>query len=544
MKLRQHQAALRALVTGSIAPNTIQGQHIWAEVEPGGGKSLLPILAYMPLRAGGLVDKILWVVPRRPLARQAVESFLESQATLSHRYVIRQGANRTNPTRSLDGVVVTYDLLRHDDTGVYAKELKKHRYLVCLDESHHCAEGEASARAIDPLVRAAVVTIQMSGTFQRHDGRPLAWVPYVRDERGDLHPSFPDSFHMQYSFEDALADQAVIYPHFIFCDGAARWRDLNTGTDLSFDSLQAGGRKGLYIALHSEYARQLLLTAIGGWQEWQLREPNAQLLVVCANIDQAKRALGWLQTAGIMSSQIATTDETKMALRAIQDYRKGKLRALVTVGMAYEGLDVPGITHLACLTHIRSVPWLKQMFARAWRFNRDSALSYEEQECFYYVPEDLQMSDVVSGLKDDLRRIRPRSSPSSQFQTQPDLFGQPPKPPDFLPLDGRVTGRRITTLPGVERPLGHAAASEPIERPLTPDDQETQLREEIADLVRQRAYHVLRRRPATPGHSSAAAAVEIKRMNGLLRQRFGKSRAHMTCTELQRVKTYLQRLVG
>ena len=243
---------------------------------------------------------------------------------------------------------------------------------------------------------------------------------------------------------------------------------------------------------------------------------------MCATIDQAQRVLGWLQTAGIMSSQIATTDETKMVLAAIQEYRKGNLRTLVTVGMAYEGLDVPGITHLACLTHIRSIPWLKQMFARAWRFNPRSALPYEHQECFYYAPEDFQMGHVVSRLKEQINDIRPRSYSSGQFQDQPvqaDLFGQPtePKSPDFIPLDGRVTGRRITTLPGVDRILGNSAPAEQIGPLITPDDQEVQLREDIASLVKQQAYHNIGRYTAAHG-SPGEAALQMKRINGMLRQ--------------------------
>ena len=40
---------------------------------------------------------------------------------------------------------------------------------------------------------------------------------------------------------------------------------------------------------------------------------------------------------------------------------------LVTVAMAYEGLDAPEVSVIACLTHIRSRPWLEQMIARATR---------------------------------------------------------------------------------------------------------------------------------------------------------------------------------
>ena len=40
---------------------------------------------------------------------------------------------------------------------------------------------------------------------------------------------------------------------------------------------------------------------------------------------------------------------------------------LVTVAMAYEGLDAPEVAVVAALTHIRSRPWLEQMVARATR---------------------------------------------------------------------------------------------------------------------------------------------------------------------------------
>ena len=36
----------------------------------------------------------------------------------------------------------------------------------------------------------------------------------------------------------------------------------------------------------------------------------------------------------------------------------------MTVGMAYEGLDCPEITHIACLTQVRSAEWLEPMLAR------------------------------------------------------------------------------------------------------------------------------------------------------------------------------------
>lgn len=81
-------------------------------------------------------------------------------------------------------------------------------------------------------------------------------------------------------------------------------------------------------------------------------------------------------------------------------FRHRKLDILVTVGKAYEGLDAPGCSHLAFLGRIRSVPWLTQCFARAWRMDYGSGLPYEEQKAYIFAPADAKMfiaSEKVAG---------------------------------------------------------------------------------------------------------------------------------------------------
>ena len=50
---------------------------------------------------------------------------------------------------------------------------------------------------------------------------------------------------------------------------------------------------------------------------------------------------------------IATSHDTAEAIERIEDFKTGQLDILVTIAMAYEGLDVPEVSHIACLTHIR-----------------------------------------------------------------------------------------------------------------------------------------------------------------------------------------------
>src|SRR4051794_585381 len=73
---------------------------------------------------------------------------------------------------------------------------------------------------------------------------------------------------------------------------------------------------------------------------------------------------------------------------------------LVTVAMAYEGLDNPAITYIACLTHIRSYPWIEQMVARATRYDPEAG-PWELQSAHIFVPDDQKMQDVLKLIQDE-----------------------------------------------------------------------------------------------------------------------------------------------
>ena len=70
---------------------------------------------------------------------------------------------------------------------------------------------------------------------------------------------------------------------------------------------------------------------------------------------------------GRQRSRIATSDE-RDAHETLAAFRlRPEPSVLVTVAMAYEGLDAPAVAVCAALTHIRSRAWLEQMIARATR---------------------------------------------------------------------------------------------------------------------------------------------------------------------------------
>ena len=75
--LRTHQARVAAIVAAIAAGEAAEVRDILAAVTPGGGKSLLPVLAAAALIRAGVVDRVCWVVPRDSLRLQAEEAFAD-----------------------------------------------------------------------------------------------------------------------------------------------------------------------------------------------------------------------------------------------------------------------------------------------------------------------------------------------------------------------------------------------------------------------------------------------------------------------------------
>ncbi|WP_424137894.1 DEAD/DEAH box helicase family protein [Roseomonas chloroacetimidivorans] len=74
--LRTHQRQLAAVVQ-AIAAGETETRDLLAAVTPGGGKSLLPVLAAATLIASRHVERICWIVPRDSLRLQAEEAFAD-----------------------------------------------------------------------------------------------------------------------------------------------------------------------------------------------------------------------------------------------------------------------------------------------------------------------------------------------------------------------------------------------------------------------------------------------------------------------------------
>ncbi len=164
---------------------------ILAAVTPGGGKSLLPVIAAHALLAARLVERVCWVVPRDSLRQQAEEAFADPawRRTLGHAVSVRAADNAPDPARGLQGYVTTYQSVAASP-DLHLAEFRRHRTLLVLDEVHHLpalsdmapdpladpATPDLAAgwsRALLPLLETARLRLLLSGTLQRADGRSI-----------------------------------------------------------------------------------------------------------------------------------------------------------------------------------------------------------------------------------------------------------------------------------------------------------------------------------------------------------------------------------
>lgn len=521
--LRKHQREFLETINRIKSGEPIKT--IYCHVTPGGGKSLLPILAGQLIKAG-LADKLAWVAPRLSLTEQAEREYINPvfRKMFKHELNIRTSTNENNPCRGLDGFTTTYNAVGMDE-GLLRQEFQRYRYILIMDEFHHVREESLWHQKIAPLYELAAFIIMMTGTLERGDGSRIAFVPYLSrgESSAPIMQECPKTAVIRYTRTDALAEKAIIPLVFHLYDGSAEWEDTR-GRKVKVASIdkmdEADANKAVYTALKTEYADHLLSSGIAHWQEHRKHYTGAKCLVVTTNINEAKRHMRNL--SGISARcDIATSEDSDKAQKVINKMKAGKLDIIVTVAMAYEGLSIPEISHLICLTRIRSAPWIEQMTARANRID-PAAGTYDEQAGFIFAPADPLFKKVMKQIeKEQLPVMEQRNSSSrpSREAAEDGGFRLEPAPAGIMPLSSAMTGKREMLLNG-KLPTHDIPEK-------TSSEIEKDLLDQIEDHIRSYSFQ---------------NRFNPKRINGEIYNHFGgKPRRQMTIIELEKCLTHVRK---
>ncbi|MFC6028297.1 DEAD/DEAH box helicase [Methylobacterium mesophilicum] len=574
--LRSHQRTLMALVAAMASGQAGHVQKILAAVTPGGGKSLLPVIAAHTLIAAGRVDRVVWVVPRDSLRLQAEEAFADPlwRATFGHALSVRAADNERDPARGLAGYVTTYQAVAAAP-ALHLAEARAHRTLLVIDEVHHLpvpgrpgaddssteeAEAGAWSRAMLPVMEAAEIGLFLSGTLERADGRRILGLPYRPSALGrgpELDLEAPGLAVIGYSRSQALAERAVLPVTFGAIDGEASWLE---GGRIAGDSPRVGPhrlgagsvrvttRPALFTALRTGFARDLLSESFFATKRLRARRrlerdlPAGEmarglgkLLVVAPDQASARAYLttlrSWMPAGqGERDVRLATSGQGD-AHAALAAFRlTAEPAVLVTVAMAYEGLDAPEVAVVAALTHIRSRPWLEQMLARATRVDPHAG-PYDNQQALIFHPDDPLFARFRLELETEQgSSVRPKRERPATALVPERTPWRDEDPGGITPLESNAIGLRYALLrPRLAEPAPVAPAPEP------PSVTERTLRQRLAVAVAGQAVEDEASLRVPRGGNLA------HRYNAVLKRVLGKGRATMTLPELEAALAWLER---
>ncbi|HQT77585.1 MAG: restriction endonuclease subunit R [Rhodospirillales bacterium 20-64-7] len=581
--LRRHQAQVAAIVNAIAGGDAHEVGDILAAVTPGGGKSLLPVIAAVRLIAAGVIDRVCWVVPRDSLRLQAEEAFADPgwRAALGHGLTVRAAENSGDLCRGLDGYVTTYQGIAAAP-ALHLAAFRAHRYLLVVDEIHHLPalsentadpvvaprDDEASgwSRAIMPLLETARLRLLLSGTLERADGRGILWLPYRKGPRAstrEVDLAAPGWAVVGYSRAQALADRAVLPVMFGALDGEAKWLDedgLACGPHRLFNHWPTETtRPALFTALRTGFADELLKQAFRATRALRAQRRRVRglpadasarglgkLLVVAPDQTVARQYLdrlrAWVPRCQTDTVRLATSSEAD-AHQVLAGFRlNAEPSVLVTVAMAYEGLDAPEVAVVAALTHIRSRPWLEQMVARATRIDPHAG-DYASQRALVFHPDDPLFARFRLRLETEQGTLAKKPTPKKQ-RSLPlwlrEQLADQDEPADhgITPLESNALALRYALLkPGPDlammRPEHEAAQAELIDPPSVI---ERRLRARVGEMVAMQAVEdeVAMQAPRGPGLYHGYNAV-LKRIMG------NRSRGEMTIAELEASLGWLER---
>lgn len=515
---RKHQKELEQIIDGIIHGSGVRT--ILLSVTPGGGKSTAPIIAGRLIKAG-LADALCWICPRTALQDQGARAFVDPffRREFDHKMLVRSSTNERNPARGTNGFITTYQALGVDENKTVEAEIKARRYVVILDEFHHVEKDGLWHEALKEIIQAAAFVVLMTGTLARGSGGQIAFIDYKK-KCGVWEPVLdaPGMATITYSRSDALAEKAIIPLKFTCHDGHAKWKDGRGNLKEVSSLARTYGydvAPAIYTALATDFATELLGIALDHWQKYKARRRRSKMLVVCANIAGAKKMFAHLKGRGI-HAEIVTSHEGEKAQSGIKEFKSDRLDCIVTIAMAYEGLDCPPITHIACLTHIRSTPWVEQMLARAVRVDKHAG-PYESQCGYVFAPDDVLFREIMEQIRAEQEPYATRGAKQAGLDLEIPGAGDGSKARlQIKPLGSGVTGGR-------EDFFGNA---EPVEEIETPDDIEARLREGIESHIRDYSFQN-RHKPAE--------------LNGEIFRYFKKPRAEMDAVELEKVFEWIKK---
>ena len=299
----------------------------------GTGKTWVSAFDYRRLRALGL-KRLLFVAHRDEILRQSQQVFqlVLKDASFGERFIADE-----RPILGDHVFASIQSLSRHVD------ELNPRAWdVVIVDEFHH-AEASTYKRLLEHL--EPTVLVGLTATPERADGEEI------------LH-YFDDRIACDLRLWQAL-DQGLLAPFHYF--------GINDGTDLrdlafSRGQYAIGELQGVYTADSGRVRR--IIDAV--YKE--APDPSSmRALGFCVGVEHAAFMAQEFTRAGLPAVSLSGKSSTQDRAGAIRKLRRGEIRAIFTVDLFNEGVDIPEVDTVLMLRPTESATVFLQQLGRGLR---------------------------------------------------------------------------------------------------------------------------------------------------------------------------------
>jgi len=300
----------------------------------GTGKTWVSAFDFARLRKAGY-ERLLFVAHRNEILQQSQEVFrlVLDDPVFGERFIAGERPVRWGhvfaSVQSLSRAIDQLDPTQFD--------------VVIVDEFHH-AEADTYRRLLEHL--KPKVLLGLTATPERADGREiLHW--------------FDERVATEMRLWEAL-DQGLLCPfHYL---------GVGDGTDLR----GVGFQRGRYVASELEdlltgdhvRARRILESV----DEWVLDPSKMRALGFCVGIHHAQFMAERFNEAGLSAVALDAGTDAEARLDAVRRLRRGELRAIFTVDIFNEGVDIPEVDTILLLRPTESATVFLQQLGRGLRW--------------------------------------------------------------------------------------------------------------------------------------------------------------------------------
>jgi superfamily II DNA or RNA helicase/HKD family nuclease len=300
----------------------------------GTGKTWVSAFDYQRLRKAGY-ERLLFVAHRNEILQQSQEVFRRvlDDLTFGERYIAgERPVHWEHVFASIQSIHRSID------------QLDPHQFdVVIVDEFHH-AEADTYRRLLEHL--KPKVLVGLTATPERADGKLiLHW--------------FDERIASEMRLWEAL-DNGLLCPfHYL---------GVGDGTDLR----GVGFERGRYVTselegvLTGDHVRATRI--LDSVNEWVLDPSKMRALGFCVGINHARFMAQQFNDAGLPSVALGGEAAMETRLEAVRRLRRGELRAIFTVDIFNEGVDIPEVDTILLLRPTESATVFLQQLGRGLRW--------------------------------------------------------------------------------------------------------------------------------------------------------------------------------